>query len=185
MGTGRHKSKDCNKVSTISYEKWSSMFTRCYGSSDIKRRPTYSESIVDDSWDCFQDFGDWFEENFKPYMDSSWCLDKDILIKGNKIYSPETCCLIPHEINTLLIKADRRRGLFPIGVHKKGKKFIAQISKGAVKFSLGSFDTPEEAFDAYKIAKESWVKEVADKWKPFITPEVYSALYIYRVNKED
>jgi len=182
IGIGKHTSKDLNGVSTTSYEKWSSMFKRCYGES---QNTTYKECFVDDSWDCFQDFGDWFEENFKPWMNSSWHLDKDILFKGNKIYSAETCCIVPAEVNTLFLKLGRARGKYLIGVHKSGNKFKSQISKYGVRTFLGHFDTEEEAFQAYKTAKEAHIKEVADEWHGKITEECYQALINYKVEITD
>ncbi len=50
---------------------------------------------------------------------------------------------------------------------------------------LGTFNTPEEAFQEYKIAKEEYVKLLADKWKPYITEPCYKALYSYEVEITD
>ena len=60
-----------------------------------------------------------------------WQLDKDILIKGNKIYSPDTCCFVPSEINNLFVGCNKSRGSLPIGVtfNKRLKRYVAQISK--------------------------------------------------------
>ena len=114
-----------------------------------------------------------------------WELDKDILFKGNKIYSPETCCFIPREINQIFPKRDLKRGEYPIGVTRKRGKFSAQLSTKDFNKNLGVFNTPEEAFQAYKSAKESYIKEVADKWKDQIEPRVYQAMYNYQVEITD
>ena len=95
-------------------------------------------------------------------------MDKDIVFKGNKLYSEDTCVFVPREINNLFTTRVRFRGEFPIGVHySTGKgKFVAQISKNCDKrIHLGLFDTPEEAYLAYKKEKECYIKEVAEKWK--------------------
>ena len=102
-----------------------------------------------------------------------WCLDKDILVKGNKIYSPETCCFVPKGINLLFGKNNAKRGNYPIGVCKFKNKFQATINIKGKTISLGHFDTPEEAFEAYKTAKEAYIKEVADEWKDRIEEDVY------------
>jgi len=112
-------------------------------------------------------------------------LDKDILVKGNKVYSPETCCFVPVEINILLIKNNSKRGNLPIGVSKNGNKFQATISKGVIREHLGTFEISEEAFEAYKIAKEVYIKELADKWRGQITEQTYQALINYKVKIND
>ena len=95
-------------------------------------------------------------------------LDKDLLIKGNKVYSESTCVFIPQEINLLLTKSTARRGKHLIGVcwHKANKAFVAVVCKNKGKREhLGLFNTELEAFNAYKQAKESFIKEQANKWK--------------------
>ena len=115
-----------------------------------------------------------------------WELDKDILIKGNKVYSPETCCFVPQEINCLFTNCKSVRGKYPIGVTKTvNGKYKARINKNGDRIDLGLFDTPEEAFQVYKIAKELHIKEVADKWRGQITEPCYEAMYAYEVEITD
>ncbi|WP_340574917.1 hypothetical protein, partial [Staphylococcus aureus] len=109
-------------------------------------------------------------------------LDKDLLIKGNKVYSENTCVFIPFEINTLLIKCTASRGKHLIGVHwdNASRAFKAQVNKSKGKREhLGLFKTEIEAFNAYKTAKESFIKEQANKWKSQIDPRAYEALMKY------
>ena len=129
---------------------------------------------------------DWCFNNLQ-YFKEGWHLDKDILIKGNKIYSPKTCCFVPREINNLLISRRNGRGDLPIGVtkDKKLEKFIAQVSINKKQVRLGTFGTPEEAFQAYKTAKENYIKQKAEEWKGLIDPRVYQAMYEYQVEITD
>ena len=128
------------------------------------------------------------EQDIKDFLGNcikEFALDKDILLKGNKIYSPETCCFVPQEINNLFIKRLRGRGKYPIGVSLNKGKYFSEISCGNTRISLGYFDTPQEAFQAYKTAKEAYIKEVADKWRGQITEQVYEAMYNYKVEIDD
>ena len=86
-----------------------------------------------------------------------------------------------------LQKNDAFRGDFPIGVYydKKTKKFIASIRINSKTIYIGTFDTPEEAFQAYKTAKEGEIKRGADEWKPYIELRVYQAMYNYQVEITD
>ena len=178
IGIGEYSTKN-KKI----YRKWASMFDRCCG---VNNNPTYKNTIIHKNWHCLQDFAKWYKENYKLHM-KEWVLDKDILVKSNKVYSPDTCCFVPQEINSLFIKKDINRGLYPIGVYfnKSSKKFIAQISIKKIRKILGTFDTAEEAFQAYKTAKEEHIKEVANKWKELIDSKVYKALINYQVEITD
>ena len=99
IGVGNYKSR--NKTGhTKAYNAWAAMLQRCYDSKLHLRNPTYKECSVIEEWYNFQNFAGWFEKN---YIDG-YQLDKDLLIKGNKIYSPETCCFVPKEINLILGK---------------------------------------------------------------------------------
>lgn len=114
-----------------------------------------------------------------------WKVVGDILVKGNKIYSPETCCFVPQEINLLFVKNNVNRGILPIGVHKGRNKFKSVCSTYNEINRLGTFDTPLEAFIAYKTFKETHVKKLADKWRGQITERCYNALMDYKVEIDD
>ena len=181
FGDGEYKSK-INRKKVNMYTSWCNMLGRCYNEKEVLKFPTYKNTIVCKEWHNYQNFAKWYDENRKDYMDNSWDLDKDILIKGNKIYSPETCCFVPQEINTLFTKRNSERGELPIGVYDKDGRYASQIRiKGIDNIYLGTFTTPEEAFKAYKIAKEQYIKEVADKWRGLISEKVRQAMYNYQV----
>ena len=132
-------------------------------------------------------FSKWCNEqigfNFKDDKGKPFQLDKDILIKGNKIYSEETCAFVPQEVNLLFVKGEKSRGDYPIGVrfHKVSGMFRAMYNNKLSEH----FKTPEEAFCAYKEAKEAYIKEVANKWKDQIDQRVYEALMNYQVEITD
>lgn len=166
------------------YYLWHGMIQRCYDEKTHKKHPTYNGCTVCDEWLYFSNFKKWFDEN---YVDG-YQLDKDILVKGNKIYSPDTCCFVPHEINTLFTKSNAIRGDLPIGVqHYAKERYKTYIKlKGKVTY-LGVYDKVGEAFNAYKIAKECYIKEVAENYysKGLITEKVYNALLNYKVEITD
>ena len=125
-----------------------------------------------------------YENNYKEYMEG-WQLDKDILCKECRIYSSETCALVPKEVNYLLLKADKIRGFLPIGVNISLSNYASRLTKNNKLIHIGSFKTVEEAFQAYKMAKEQHIKEVADKWRGKITEKVYNALINYKIEIDD
>ena len=170
---------------SIFYSKWINMIKRCYSYNLLDKWESYKGVTVCEEWHNFQVFAEWFEKNYNPEVMQGWHLDKDILIKGNKIYSPETCCFVPEEVNNMFVTRNTVRGIYPIGVRKHFKKFLAQIRQDNKTKFLGSFNTPKEAFQAYKTAKEFHIKEVADKWKDLIDPRVYQVMHNYQVEITD
>lgn len=100
-GDGTYTSR-INGKKTVEYTKWFSMFNRCYDEEYQKKQPRYIGCKVDRSFHCFQDFAQWFNLNVYEYSEPLE-LDKDLLVEGNKLYSKDTCCLIPKEINNSLI----------------------------------------------------------------------------------
>ena len=150
-----------NGVLTKEYELWHSMLTRCYNNSFKKKRPTYIGCEVSDSFKSYEYFYEWCNKQ-AGFDVEGFELDKDLLIKGNKVYSETTCVFLPQEINTLLTKREASRGEHLIGVywHKASKAFVAMVSKTKGKREyLGLFNTEIEAYNAYKVAKESFVKK--------------------------
>jgi hypothetical protein len=187
IGQGIYKTSENGKKTKIN-ETWHKMLQRCYDEKFQEREPTYKGCFVCEDWLNFQNFGNWFDENYYEVQGEIMHLDKDILLKGNKIYSPDTCVFVPQRINCLFIKSDASRGNYPIGVnyHKVNNKYIARcnIDKGERKY-LGSFNTPEEAFNSYKIFKENYIKVVAEYHKNKIPKNLYYALLSYEVDIND
>jgi hypothetical protein len=171
---------------TIIKHKWHSMINRCYNPKATSRRPTYQECSVCDEWLTFSNFKKWFEDPTNGYQEG-YHLDKDILVKGNCEYSPETCCFVPNEINVLLTKRQRQRGKYPIGVTYVRGLYIANVNMDSHQVRIGGYHSPEDAFQAYKIAKEQYIKELAEKYfqEGKITEKVYDALMKYEVEITD
>ena len=163
------------------YTCWKGMFERCYSEKCHKKQPSYIGCLVSEEWHDFQNFAKWF---YDKYVEG-WCLDKDIINKGNKVYSTENCCFVPNEVNVVLTNSKSKRGNLPIGVSTRGDKYKSQIKKDGKVFSLGYYKTPEEAFKVYKIEKEKYLKEVAEKWKNKIEDRVYKALNNYKIDITD
>ena len=180
-----------NGVNTKEYDLWKEMLRRCYSDSLKKRYPTYIDCEVSDKFKSYEYFYEWCHKQVGFSNDGDgnpFHLDKDLLVKGNKIYSESTCVFIPREINSLLTKCTASRGEHLIGViwSKTANAFVAQVNKSKGKREyLGCFKTEIEAFNAYKTAKESFVKEQADKWKGKIDIRAYNALMNYEVNITD
>lgn len=181
-GTGRFDSSltgqksQCEKI-------WRGMMDRGYSVIVKSRGKSYIETSVSEQWHSFECFKSWFDRHYIE----GWDLDKDILVKGNKIYSPETCCFVPPEINRSITSSKTTRGQYPIGVSldKRTGRFIAKIQIGKKQHYLGCFDTINEAFNAYKAEREKHIRNLADKWKDQIEPRVYDALYNYKVEITD
>lgn len=186
LGEGKYVAK-INKKSTKEYCDWVGMLKRCYDIERHKKYPTYKNCEVIDEWLNFQNFARWREENYYEINGEKMALDKDIIYKDNKIYSPQTCVFVPERINSLFTKADAIRGNYPIGVtyHKRDKVYEAKLSHGKSRIYLGRYNTIEEAFQSYKIAKESLIKEVADEYKLYIPQKLYEAMYRYEVEIDD
>lgn len=174
-------------VKQKSYEVWKNMIIRCYEKKRRRSWLAYEGCSVCQEWLTFSNFKKWFDKNYIE----GYQLDKDILVKGNKIYSPQNCCFVPSRINSLVVNRKNFRGKYPIGVTIKKCaqkiKYIAKFNDVDVRIFCGSFDTPEEAFSAYKQCKESHIKKVAQEYydKGLITKMVYDALNNYKVEITD
>ena len=186
IGIGKFKPYDENGKPTKCYRTWEPMMRRCYNPKFHEKEPTYENCTVCEEWHNFQVYAKWDNENYYEVENERMVLDKDILKKGNKIYSPDTCIFVPQRINMLFVKRDKLRGEFPIGVCKNGNGFMAQLNKGNGKqIYLGTYDTVEEAFQVYKQAKEQYIKEVAEEYKGRIDPRAYEAMMKYEVEITD
>lgn len=170
----------------LAYTYWNSMICRGFSAEYKEAYPTYVNVTVCDEWLNYQTFANWAVQQI-GFGDKGFVLDKDILLKRNKTYSPDTCVFVPHQINSLLVKADAMRGEWPIGVYFDSKKckLAACVRINGSNKTLGYFKTAEDAFNAYKVAKEKYIKHMADKHRDSISVEAFNALYNYEVEITD
>lgn len=177
---------------TREYVMWHSMLCRCFDNKFKMAQPAYNNVTCCEEWLNFENFYEWLhsQENFeKWYNGKRWALDKDIIVKGNKIYSPETCCLVPQNVNCLLLKREASRGDLPLGVKRIGNKFQAVCRNPFTNKTerLGRYKTLEEAFFIYKEKREGYIKQVAEiEYNAGnITRKCYDALMQYEIEITD
>lgn len=173
IGVGGFKPSYKGKA-TEEYAAWRSMLTRCYKEGFLDKNKTYKGCSVCDEWLNFQNFAYWYTR--EDEYGRGHALDKDILLKGNKIYSPETCCLIPQGLNSFfssLANDDKESR----SVHKNATgKFVAKISKYGKQKHLGVFDTEQEARLVYSREKAIRAKELALEHRGDIRYKVFLAI---------
>lgn len=181
-----------NGQQTKEYRTWLQMLRRCFSQREKKRLTYYQEAICCEEWLLYENFYEWLhnQDNFdKWYSGERWAVDKDIIIKNNKLYSPTTCCLVPQNINCLLLKRDALRGDLPLGVRRNGNKFRAACGNPFTgkQERFGVYKTPEEAFYAYKSRRENYIKQVAkiEYESGNITKQCYDALMNYVIEIND
>ncbi len=177
--------KYSRKTNPQAHITWRNILCRCYDDQNRTIKNTvYDRCSVDERWHNFQVFAEWYEENYKPHM-KGWHLDKDLIIKGNKVYSPEACDFVPLEINLILGSSGKSRGDYIIGVHREGDKFRALCTINKDQKDLGLYDTPIEGFNVYKEAKEKEMKRVAKEWSEKISEKMYNTLINYKIEITD
>ena len=145
------------------YVVWTDMLKRCYSKKYLETRPSYIGTSVCSEWLYASEFKSWMEQQ-------DWqgkCLDKDIIVPGSKLYSPETCSFVLQATNSFVIASDAIRGDYPIGVSlfKRTGEYRAYCKNpfiGKLEH-LGLFSTTEEAHEAWRKRKHVLAQLVAAK----------------------
>ena len=180
LGVGKYRCSN-RGVLTREYIAWSAAMSRGYSVATKSRSTNYADCTVHEDWHNFQVFAEWYV-NQKGYG-MGYELDKDLLVEGNKVYSANTCCLVPKEINNFLVLRKNDRGIHPLGVQydKNAKAFVARIQVLGKRVDLGKYGTPEEAFEVYKKNKEFLAAHIAYKYKDTIDECVFNYLLNFKI----
>ena len=161
------------------YRIWQHMLYRCYSAKYHHKFPTYIDCTVCDEWLTFSNFRSWMiTQDWKGKE-----LDKDILVQGNKVYSPETCMFVSQAINSLITDRKASRGIYPQGVcfDKQIGKYKAQVNINGSRKNLGRYSTTEQAFKAYKYAKYAIIRSIELKQ----SEPLKSALLNYKIGEQN
>lgn len=189
--SGRKYRTRVDTVKTKACQLWENIRNRCQllPKIDEGKYGKYVECFACDEWLDFQKFAEWFES--VQFYKRGWQLDKDLLVKNNKMYSPETCVFLPEEINKALNTKSRERGELPLGLSwltPEKQRINLQYDCKNSEFSLRrtmAKDQIEEAFTLYKQHREGYIKFLAGKYKDELDPRAYDALMSYEITMED
>lgn len=144
------------------YKSWTNMLARCYSNSFHRHHPAYADCSVVKEWLVFSQYKEWMSSKDWENMH----LDKDILLPGNKIYGPDFCAFITIQLNTFITDCALSRGKWPIGVSykKQAKRFEGKCRNPFTgkQETLGNFDTPQEAHEAWRKRKHQLACQYAD-----------------------
>jgi hypothetical protein len=170
----------------MEYSLWKNMLRRCYSVKTQVKQPTYVGCTVSENFKDYSFFYKWVQQQIGFNL-AGYQLDKNLLIKGYRIYFEDTCVFVPKTLNTLLLNRLRYRGDCPLGVvlHQGGNRYLARLSALGKNSRLGCFKTPKEAFQVYKTAKEAHIKRMAELYKDRVDIRVYEALMAYTVEITD
>lgn len=161
------------------YVKWQSMLERCYSGKD--KHLAYGDCSVHPEWHNFQNFARWCVN--QKYYGAGYDIDKDILVTGNRVYSKDTCCLVPEEINAMVVGLRFIDAKNDIGVDysEDTGKYVAKASVGKYQKYIGSYKTSEEARRAYIELKKRYFKNMVIVYKDKIEVNVARALWDWDV----
>lgn len=197
---GYTSTKDNNGKKKDSYNKWSDMIQRCYNKKVLEKRPTYIGCEVCERWKCYEYFEQDYEELIKRSKfnySTKLCLDKDILNKGNKVYSLDNCVLVCDEINKIFKSVGNKTLDLPRGVtiDSRGKYMICmnyskQSKMNLIRKNLGlptQYESIIDCFNAFKKIKELYIKEVAEEYKNLglLEDRLYEAMIKWEVEMGD
>lgn len=155
---------------------WESMITRVYS----KRDKAYVGVKISEDWSLLSNFLRDIA-NFKGYdkvLSDKWVLDKDILSLDEKIYSKETCCFVPSEVNSFMVNFNKPKGEYKMGVHfcNREKKFVAQGYVNKKQKGLGYFSNEDDAHNAYMSNKRKQLLELIGKYEDSLDYRVVESL---------
>lgn len=167
------------------YKVWQAMINRCYNEEKQKGMPTYIGCTVADEWLVYSNFYAWYTDPSNGYREG-YHIDKDLFSpKGKKVYSPDTCCFLPHEINTLIKGKQTKVSALPEGVSFHHGKYFGRITKHGKCLTTKRCETPQAAFIEYAKMKEEYVYELATEYfsRGEITERVYNRLLKYKIEQ--
>lgn len=150
------------------YITWTSMLKRCYNEGTQTKHPSYKGCTTEERWHNFQNFCEDIQhlEGYKEWKENTlpkkYALDKDIRIKGNKIYSKDTCMFVTERDNIIAsqINGESYLAIFLETGYKEEfnniKKFARENSLSATSITrhINSTNTIYKGWSFRKLSEE-------------------------------
>ena len=175
------------------FQTWCGILERCYSNNQKRKSwPYYKDCTVCDEFLYYPNFLNWIksQENYETWKNNTdFHVDKDILCKGNKEYSPEKCCLVPGRVNNLVRNVTGSNRYPGVRQIRLSGKYSAECKDAFLhkNIYIGTFDSEYEAFVAYKKYEEDVIKKVAEKEYAdgMISKQCRDALLRYEIDETD
>jgi len=171
IGVGEYKTSINGKHTKV-YQVWRSMLRRVYDEKYLIKYPTYRNATICKEWHNFQVFAKWVSEesNFRE----GWQLDKDLMSKDTKGYSPETCTFISQKLNSFLAnnRLTNTSGTTGVIWLKRDKKWWCRICIDGENKNLGYFKDKQEAANVYMEARAIEVEKLKELYKDTLPKEI-------------
>jgi hypothetical protein len=172
IGEGKYSYQNDNKVNTV-YDIWKNMLRRCYSDRLRWKYPAYEDSEMIDEWLNLQNFCEWYFDSYYDVGDGSRMhIDKDILFKNNKLYSPETCLIVPQRMNMIFMTKSRKDDL-PNGISHNTSGTYASYYNGK---RFGTYKTLDEAVEEHNKQKRIHIRQVVEEYGNKLPQKVINAL---------
>ena len=154
------------------YPRWKHILFRLYDDT-YKCKENYKDVKLNERWCCFEYFIEDFKYikgyyNYLKYKDEiQFHIDKDLFSEeNNKIYSLETCCLIPNYLNLFMANESKRNTSGYTGVHWSisANKWLVRIGKYNSREHICVTDDIEEANEIYIKERYKYLIELLEKY---------------------
>jgi hypothetical protein len=139
------------KVVCPFYTTWKDLLKRCYKESYKAKFKCYAEVTVCPEWLYFSNFKAWMQQQ-------NWegrHLDKDLLIQGNKHYSPESCLFLQPELNCMLVSCKKQsiERELPLGVviNKTARLKTSYVARDTFNGKSRYLGTRSSSLEAHKL----------------------------------
>jgi len=164
-----------------SYDIWKGIHRRVYKPKPQEVKNYFGCSVCEE-WMIYSNFKKWYDEHYIE----GYHIDKDILVKGNKIYGPEYCCFVPLVINSIFVRKKPKESAV-VGVQKTieyGKVVYTSVINDWLEKKLlcKRGKTEKEAYGYYVERRLDYIKRIADHFKDTLEERVYQTLYNYQMN---
>ena len=167
-------------VQDKAYGAWHGILARCLNPKTKAKQPTYADCKVHEDWQYYQNFKEWFYNQVGSGLEG-YQVDKDLLVRGNLLYSADTCCLIPRDLNTYLASLPVYGCTTCIDFKVNVCQYAVEVTHEGCKYHLGYFNTYKQAFMELKTFKEQKLREFAEKYKGLVSDHVRERLLTYEI----
>lgn len=159
---------------------WCGIRSRTLNDNFKQKHKSYLNCTLCPEWMCLQNFCDWADSTYpKEFPDVAWEIDKDLL-SNSGVYSPETCCWLPKEINLFLSKKSEK-GIYE-KEGKRGSSFALFVREGTEVYKekkghyIGSYPTYADAVAKWKEVKQNRLNALIEKYRHCLSHVVIEKL---------